>query len=140
MPLAVHLTDSDSSNEFNMLEDVALNAAAATRTLTLTVPSAAHKLRLAVFLTRTAATNVRITPTGSFDGTNYAEWTSRSTLAGVGTLTDFYDLHAVSGDKDFATEYDVTGLKKVKLVFSGASAGAADLVNVQAYFTFYHAR
>lgn len=121
-----------STNEYNLLEGVALNAAAASRTITLTLKKKWSKTRVSVFFTRTAATTVTALMSCSIDGTNYAPVQARRIASGVATLNDLVDTKNVSGNDIFMAEYDVRGCQKAQVLFGGAGAGGSDTVNVQA--------
>jgi hypothetical protein len=129
-----------STNKHNLLEAVALNGAAATRTITLTLgdsnPGSAKgwsKLRVSVFYTYSAATTVTAQLSCSQDGTNYAILQTRNCSAGTCTLSDATDSKATgNADRQPMMEFDIRGCQKAKVVFGGAGAGAGDLVNVQA--------
>lgn len=114
-----------------VLDAVALNASAATRTFALDVQSMS-KLLVWVDFTYAAATTVVLTPSASPNGgTLYGRVTSTAVAAGAGTVslyTDTYTTGAASAI--FLVEYDVRGMDYFKVVFSGASAGASDLVTV----------
>lgn len=121
-----------STTAQNILEGVALNATAATRTVTLDTDGFAG-LRVLVFYTYSAATTVTAQATCTYDGTNYVRITSRATSAGAGTLSLFADTYTTgAADADFSIEYGVAGCKRVKVLFGGASADGSDLVDVQA--------
>lgn len=129
-----------STNDYNLLEGVALNATAATRTITLNIGDANGfkaeeftKIRVSVFFTWAAATTVTAQFSCAEDGTNYARLTTRSCSSGTCTVSLQSDSYATGGaSADFSLEYDVRGCQKVKILFGGAGAGATDLVNVQA--------
>ena len=130
-----------SSNDYNVLEAVALNAAAATRTYTVSAgaltdaPSDGFaKLVVVIDYTYSAATTVTVTPTCSLDGgSTYASETSTSIAAGAGTVSVYSDTYTTGGaNAVLRLVYDVSGCTHYKLVFGGASAGAGDLVDVQA--------
>ena len=122
-----------STNEYNLLEGVALNAASASdRTITLNTKGFWAKLRVSVFFTYTAATTVDAVFTCAYDGVNYAQITSRSISGGTATVSKLTDSHPVSADSDFQLEYDVKGCEFVKVLFSGTGAGGSDTVDVQA--------
>lgn len=121
----------------NALAGVALNASAATRTVTGTFQQNAAnvspytKWRVLVFFTYAAATTVTAVFSCSEDGTNYASLTSRSITAGASTVSILTDTYTTGGaSADFALEYDIAGCRKAKVVLGGASAGATDLVTV----------
>ena len=121
------------------LSAVALNAAAATRTMTatLTHDSTAtgrpvySKLLATVAYTYSAATTVTAQFSCSLDGTTYGRRTSTSTAAGATTIsaeTGTYTTNAA--DATLNLEYDVRGCKAVQVLFGGADAGASDLITV----------
>lgn len=126
-----------------MLEAVALNASAGTRTLTLPLstnfsrgtdgPTYA-KVKLVINYTYSAATTVVVTYTSSIDGgTTYGSETSTAIAAGAGTVSVYTDTYTTgSANAIIKLSYDVAGCTHAKFVFSGASAGAGDLINVQA--------
>jgi hypothetical protein len=115
-----------------MLSAVALNAAAGTRTATITIAKNWAKLRFALQFTHNAATTVTSQFTCSYDGTTYYRRVTRECASGTCTVYEQSDSLAVTGDVDFELEYDVRGCEKVKLLLGGASAGASDLVTTQA--------
>lgn len=132
-----HLTVRPAKLE---LDDVALNAAAATRTVTanLTQDSTIgagsralySKLIVVVNFTYAAATTVTAQFSCSLDGTVYGRRTSTSTSAGASTIyaeTGTYTTGAAS--IILTLEYDVRGCKSAKVLLGGASAGASDLVD-----------
>jgi len=124
-----------SVNPRNILAAVALNASAAARTITLSSEGFSD-LRVLVFYTYSAATTVTAQATCSYDGTNYVRITSRAITAGASVLSLFADTYTTGGaSADFSLEYSVSGCRKVKVLFGGASAGAGDLVNIQAVAT-----
>lgn len=121
----------------NALDNVALNASAATRTVTATFQEGATRVspytkwRVSVFYTYSAATTVTAVFSCSIDGTRYASLTSRSITGGasaVAVVTDTYTTSAASAD--IMLEFDIQGCRKAKLVLGGASAAAGDLVDV----------
>jgi len=117
---------------FNLLDAVALNATEATRTITVTTNRAFSKLSVVSFLDRTAATDLQIAVFCSLDGTTYGSKQTRSIAAGTATLSNFTDSKAVSADVTIETEYEIKACESVKLIYSGTSGGASDLVTVQA--------
>lgn len=121
------------------LDGVALNAAAATRTVSATLTNDGETTGNAVYskwlvtvdFTYTAATTVTAQFTCALDGTTYGRRTSTSTASGASTIyaeTGTYTTGAASIILNL--EYDVRGCKAVKLLLGGASAGASDLVDV----------
>jgi hypothetical protein len=121
-----------SSNSCKVLSAVALNATAATRTVTLPV-AGYSRLTMQIELTRVAATDVQVTCTGSINGGGtYALVTSGTTSSGTGTLSAYHDVFATTTSQNFMTQYDVRGLDKIACVLSGTAAGGTDLVDVYA--------
>ncbi len=130
---ALPFTNSASVNVYNMLEGVALNAAAGTRTMTLKLQKAWRKVKVNVFYTYSAATAVTVTMSCSIDGTNYGTVQSRSISAGSSTVSDVVDSKTSgAASQSYQLEYDVEGCENAKWVFGGTSAGGGDLVSVQA--------
>lgn len=127
----LRFTNTASTNDFNLLEQVALNAAAGTRTVTLTTGRRWPTLRVSVFFTHSAATTVTMVTSCSMDGTNYATVQAGALSGGTRTLTDLTDSKPVSGNTNFHFSVGVKTCEKVQLLFGGASAGANDKVNVQ---------
>lgn len=128
----LRFTNASSTNKFNMLEGVALNALEATRTVTLTTGRRWPTLKINVFFTHSAASDVTMVMKCSFDGTNYAVVQSGSIAAGVRTLSDLTDTKVTGGaNQSFQTSVGAKGCESVQLVFDGTSAGAGDLVDVQ---------
>lgn len=119
-----------ASGSFKLLDGVALNAAAATRTIEVTTGRNFAKLVLFTDFNRSAATTVTIEPYCSPDGTLYFRLQSRAVASGTGTLSDYTDSNAVSGNEDFYTEYDARSCEKMKFIYAGASADGSDLVTV----------
>lgn len=114
-----------------LLDGVALNAAAATRTIDIDI--GADWSKVVVFVDHTAnsaCTTIVATPTYSPDGDTFFAYTTRSISAGASTVSALVDTFAVSGTASFALEYDVRAAKSLKLVFSGASCGGSDTVDV----------
>lgn len=130
----------------NVLSGVALNASAATRTITANMyenagrPIAAYsKARLGIYYTYSAATTVTVLFSCSTDGTNYAQVMARNVSGATATmskLTDSWTTGAASAtDPGLGPEYDVTGCVKAKWVLGGASADGSDLVTVDLLLT-----
>lgn len=135
------LTKDSSTNDYNLLEAVALNATAATRTITVPISQVQsragegfEKLVVGVEFTYAAASTVVLTPTCSMDGgSTYFSETSTAIAAGAGTVSLYTDTYTTGGaSASFRLVYDVSSCTHYKIVFSGASAGATDLVDVQA--------
>jgi hypothetical protein len=118
------------SGSTKVLDGVALNATAALRTFDLDIHSTWGKAVVFIDLTRSAATTLVATPSCSPDGTTYFDYSTRSILAGASTVSSLVDTRAVSGSVTILLEYDVRSCKSFKIIFSGASGGASDLVDV----------
>lgn len=118
---------------FKALDGVALNASEVNRTLTLELDWSYAKVRVIAKLSRTAATDFQAAAEGTIDGTAYAPVMSRSISSGTSTLSDLTDQKTgITGDADLHLEYDVAGLRKLKIVFSGTSGGGSDTVDAYA--------
>jgi hypothetical protein len=93
-----------------------------------------EKLVVVIDYTYSAATTVTVTPTCSVDGgSTYASETSTAISAGAGTVSVYSDTYTTgAANAVLRLVYDVSGCTNYKLVFDGASAGAGDLVDVQA--------
>jgi hypothetical protein len=115
-----------------VLSAVALNASAGSRTFTLPVSRYA-KTVVQVDLTRTAATDLQLTCTGSLNGgATYGEIASTSISAGVGTMSAYRDVFALTTSRNILFEYDTRNYDSFRCVVSGTSGGAADTINVYA--------
>lgn len=140
-----------SSNKMNLLDGVALNASASSRTVNRSLcpgqpgkdSECYTKVRLNIFFTHDSATDVEVAFSCSMDGgSNYATLTTKACSSGncqVFLRTDDNDTSgsgndedSSAGDEDFSLEYDVRGCTDWKAVVSGTSGGASDLVNLQA--------
>lgn len=126
--------NTSSTNTYNVLEDVALNGAEATRTLTVTTRRRMATLKVAVFYTDggvSSITTLTATPYCSIDGTNYAIPQVRDLSAG--TVSDLADTMAATADFSEMLFYGVGGCESFKIIFAGNNTpDAADLVSVQA--------
>jgi hypothetical protein len=138
------ITNDASANKYDLLAAVALNASAATRTITVPVAQARlstgdgySRLIVGVDFTYAAATTVTLTPTCSLDGgTTYFSVTSTAITAGAGAVSLYVDTYTTSAaSAKFSVGYDVGACTHFKIVFGGASAGAGDLVDIQAALT-----
>ncbi len=134
-----------SSNDWNLLEAVALTAAAGSRTITRQLASADGggdglgdgwaQIKITIDYTYSAATAVTVTPSCSLDGGNtYGRETSTSISSGTGTISLYTDSYTTGGASAVLNlAYDVSGCTHVKLVFAGTGSPAAgDLIDVQA--------
>lgn len=141
-PLAAIASDNPLTHRIGsgQLSGVALNAAAASRTVTIylaDLPSGRNsrgwgKLLFGVQYTYSAASAVTAQFTCSYDGTTYYRRTTRSCSSGTCTLYEQTDSNPVSASQDFEIEYDVRGCAAVKILLAGTGAGAGDLVTTQA--------
>lgn len=121
-----------NGSSMNLLSGVALNASAGTRTITLETDGFS-KVRVLVNYTYAAATTVTAQFTCSLDGTTYGRLTSRATSSGAATVSAVTETYTTSAASAILVyEYDVRGCAKVQVLYGGASAGASDLVTVQA--------
>lgn len=128
-----------ASGSHSLLSGVALNAATGLRTLDLklglaTSPGSFEFVAIAVDYTYSAATTVTATCYGSLDGgLTYRALQSSSITAGVDTLSDYVAVKTTgAASKSYLFTLTVDGCTDLRVVFSGASAGAGDLITVQA--------
>lgn len=108
-----------------------MNASEAGRTVTQELDGRASKICVTVFHTNSAATALTVTPSVTYDGTNYASITSQSISGGASTVSPLVQTFAVSGNDEFATSFEVEGAYGIKLVFGSTSGGASDSIDVQ---------
>jgi hypothetical protein len=120
------------NGSFKLLDAVALNAAEATRTITVTTGRNFSKLAVVSDLDHTAATDLTIQFFCSLDGVVFGRLQSRSISAGTATLSNFTDSKVISASATILTEYDVRACESVRLIYAGASGGASDLLTVYA--------
>lgn len=121
-----------------LVDDVALNAAAATRTASVLLEGSKAGYDIAIMhidLTHTAATDVQmsctITPSAA-DSAGVLQQCAVS--AGACTSSDASWTKAVSGDKVFLWRVDISGFPgTLACVLSGTSAGANDKVTVKGW-------
>lgn len=123
--------NSASVNHANQLEGVALNASAGLRTVNIKLFKSWRKIKIAVFLTRSAATTVTCALTESYDGVNYVIPQTTDYGLDPNTLTNVAYSKPVSASINLSWMVDVEGVENLNLVFAGASAAGGDLVNVQ---------
>lgn len=123
-----------------VLTAVAANAAAGTRTFTLSSDQLIgykHFIFYVAF-TYAAATNVRLTCTVSNDG-NTTDFIPQTcvTAAGVCTLNDggIFDKAISAADKKYAFRMDILGYRDLECVYSTTSGGASDLITVEGALT-----
>jgi hypothetical protein len=120
-----------------MLNAVAANAAAASRTFTIDTEGYVA-VALQVDYVYTAGTAVTMTCTKSLNqGTTYASVTSTSVAGGTGTVTAYADSFAVTASTNFTLEYDVRNYDKLRCVAAVTGGGAADTITVYAAATRY---
>jgi len=123
-----------------LLSAVALNAAAATRTATVSLDSpndGYDLLILHIDHSNNAATDVQMSCEIQPDATSTDAVMQDCTVAtGVCTSTDASWSNAVSGDEVFIWRVDISGYPgQVECTFSGTSAGASDLITVKGWMT-----
>lgn len=119
-----------------LLNAVALNAAAATRTFEVTEQEMAGYSVLALFVkfARSAATDVQMSCTASDDaGTTDYTLHSCAVAAGVCTSSAASWKYTTSSTGNWVWRVDTMGLPRVTCTFSGTSGGANDLVTVTGY-------
>jgi len=115
-----------------MLNAVAANAAAASRTFTIDT-STFVKMVLQVDYVWTAGTAVTMTCSGSINqGSSYASITSTSIAAGTGTVSPYVDSFAVTASANFLLEYDVRIYDRLRCVAAVTGGGANDTITVYA--------
>ena len=123
--------NASSTNRFNLLEGVALNAAAATRTITVTLNNKYSEIKVIIDLTRSASTDMTFAFSGSFDGTKFGDVTSRKISTGVTTISQMTESNPGTASRTLLITWDVLGLNAAKIVFGGTAADGSDLVDVQ---------
>lgn len=120
------------SGSYNLLSGVALNASSATRTITLAT-GGYDKIDVCFQATRSAYTDVQVTPTCSVDGgTNYSNIPSVSISSGTGTNSAYHDVVTTSSSVSMCFQYAANNCSHMKFVFSGSNAGSSDLLTAQA--------
>lgn len=124
--------NATSTNSRKLLSAVALNAAAGTRTVTLTVSDWSQTV-FQVDLTRDAATTLTMACTGSLNGgTSYGNVNSVAIAAGVGTLSTYTLTKTVGASVKELMSMDTSAYDSIACVFGGAGATGSDLVDVYA--------
>jgi uncharacterized protein RhaS with RHS repeats len=121
-----------------VLNAVALNAAAGTRTVTLSLNKAWSQVKFTVNYTLSAATLVQCSPSGRTSAGTPATAIAKGALqaysvaAGVATSNALV-LSKTAATSNWIWEVDVNGLVDCDFVFSGTGApGAGDLITVAA--------
>ena len=123
-----------------LLDAAPLNGTADSLTVIVRPGQKYAKLEVNVDYTYSAATAVTIVMSCTkidgqppVAGSTYFRRTSSSTASGTRTVYLLSETHTtVAASASYTVEYGVRTCDKVKLVFSGASAGAGDLVTVTA--------
>lgn len=130
-----------SAGSSKLLNQIALNATAADRTVTLQISgggatnggSGWSNVHWQVDATRAAYTALTMACTTSINsGTSYANMNSLAVVSGTGTLSTFTWIKPTSSSTNEGIDMDVSLFDTVKCVFGGTSAGATDLVDVYA--------
>lgn len=119
------------STHSSMLNGVALNAAAATRTSTIAVDRSWSTLRYGIAFTRAAATTVDATVSCTYKETAY-QLTTYSCTAGVCTVYERTYSNPQATSANFEMQLATKGCDSLTIVLSGTSAGASDLVTTEA--------
>jgi len=139
-PVTAGASETRKTHKFTdlgtLLSAVALNATAATRTLTVTQADLLGHGLLVVYIdyTNSSATTVTMVCSASDDsGTKEFTIQSCDVAAGNCTSSDNLFTNAVSGDEDFTWRVDVLGFIHVTCILGGASADGSDLVTVTGY-------
>jgi len=118
-----------------LINGIALNATASTRTFEVTEQEVQGYGLLDVYInhTNSAATDVQMDCNASNDAgaTDFAIQ-SCSITAGVCTSTDANWTKAVAASDTWVWRIDILGFPRVNCVFSGTSAGGSDTVTVTA--------
>lgn len=132
-------TDVIRTNSSAHLSAVALTAAAANRTVTMTLGDGTNGawslLKFGVQLTDadSSVVNLTLTPSCSYDGTTYYSETTRSCAAGTCTMYIKTDSYPASGSGNIEALYDVRGCATFRVVVDDSSgATAIDTVTTQA--------
>ena len=117
------------------MDDVASNAAAASRTFVLDVaPKGVSTATVWIDVTEAGTiTAVVLTCSGSPNaGTTYGQKTSTSVAAGVGTVVVYADSYALTASGVLMLEYDVRKFDKFKCLVDITGGGATDTFDVHA--------
>lgn len=135
MPQLSKLRDADDFG--NVLNAIALNGSAATRTAEINLGKRFTRITLVLNYTYSAATSVTLTPTKSIDGgTTYASYTSKAITSGTAAVSAYTEVVTGTASFIYETTFDVEGVDKFKIVMSGGgSPGAGDLLTVKAVGT-----
>jgi len=126
-----------------LLNAVAANGAAATRTATIsfkddnstdaapTFNRSPQLLRMTAVLTRVAATALTVDLYTSVDGgTTYGRVQSIAVSAGVGVLSDYTPTRTESANMSLDLQIDTRGATHAKVVLSATAGGATDLLTL----------
>ncbi len=126
-------TYQTASGSYLLINNVALNASDADlRTVIIATNKRVSTLQVTVLFTHADASNVIAQMSCAEDGANYAIRQTRKCDEGDCTLYDLRDIKPTAGSKNFLLEYGVRSCERVKIVFSGTSAGASDKIRVRA--------
>jgi hypothetical protein len=122
-----------SAGSYNLLDGVALNAAAASRTITLTLNWSFSGVIISYQATRDAYTDVTVTCTESLTyPVILASPVTRNCSSGTCERAPIIDVETSSVSHNQTLRYSTEGVFQIVCVFSGTSAGASDLITVQA--------
>ena len=122
-----------STNRYNLLEGVALNAAVGSRTITLSgLDRLWARMDVVIDLTWSAATTVTMTTECAGESGIFAFRTVRDCSAGTGTCTvsKLTDEAAVTASIALSLKVSAAGCDAMRFVFGGAGATGSDTVNV----------
>jgi len=115
-----------------IIDGVAANAAAASRTTTLNVASASS-VGFGVAISWAAASSIDVQLYKSADGgSNYERVGSIAIAAGTGTVSDYTASKAVTADDTMWIDLDVTNATHVQIIVGATGGGASDLLTVRA--------
>ena len=124
--------NNDSVDPRNILETVAANAAAASRTAIINLDKNYSHVLVTLETSRSAHTAAVLTAKKSTDGgTNYANITSQSISAGAATVSNYVETYTQSSDISIVREYDVRGADNFSLLVALTTGGASDTMTVR---------
>lgn len=127
-----------TGGNIKLLNQVALNAASASRTVTLqlgTSPWASGWVNVhwQIDATRAAYTTLTMVCLTSINGgVSYANMNSLAVVSGTGTLSTFTWSKTIASTTNEGVDMDVSLFDYIKCTFGGTSGGASDLVDVYA--------
>jgi hypothetical protein len=105
----------------NLLAGVALNAVAASRTVTIELQRQFEQIVAVADLTWGSATTLTITPTLSRDGTNYDPEPVYTASSGTLTMNNLVWSKTVSADDQLVGKLDVSGVENLRLLVGGSA-------------------